>query len=527
MTVPTLTIHGAGLTVTGSCFEFAVGNRRLLIDCGLFQGSRSLEALNREPLAFDSKRIDGVIVTHAHIDHSGLLPRLAAEGYTGPIWCTGATLDLLEVMLPDAARIQEQDVARRNRRADRADEPAIEPIYTAEDAGRVIELVQTVKLGESFAPCPGVEARFWNAGHILGSASVEIIAGEVRTIFSGDLGPEHKSFHADPAGPSGFDHVICESTYGDRERESITIEERRVLLEAEVSAALKRGGNLVVPVFALERTQELLLDLANLISSGQLPNTLVYVDSPLATRATEVFWKHRKGLEDLGDHEVFRHPSFHFVESTRESMHLNSVSGAVILSASGMCEGGRIRHHLVHNLPRRDSTVLFVGFQAQGSLGQTIVDGAQRVRISGKDVAVRAQIRRIDSYSAHADRSELLQWIRARAPISGSLFLNHGEANAIEALRRDLQKDFASVIAPQIGETYQLEAGKPARRLSTGRTDLQDAISHDWQNAYADFAANLKRDLQRIKSDKQRAEAIARMREVIDQYAEHRDRRRA
>lgn len=527
MALPRLTIHGAGQTVTGSCFEYTFGDQRLLIDCGLFQGSRSLEALNREPLAFDPKAIDGVIITHAHIDHSGLLPRLTAEGYRGPIWCTAPTLDLLEVMLPDAARIQEQDVARRNRRADRADERAIDPIYTLEDAEQAIELMRTVKLEEAFAPCPGVSARLWNAGHILGSASLEISAGGVRTVFSGDLGPEQKSFHADPSSPAGVDHVVCESTYGDREREAITIEERRLTLEAEVTAALKRGGNLIIPVFALERTQELLLDLAQLINSGRLGNIYVYVDSPLATKATNVFWRHRRELEDLGDGEVFRHPAFHFVESTMESVHLNSVSGAVILAASGMCEAGRIRHHLLHNLPRRDSTVLFVGFQAQGSLGRTIVDGAERVRISGRDVAVRAQIRRIDSYSAHADRSELLHWIRARAPIAGSLFLNHGEAGAIEALRRELQKDHPSVIAPEIGEIYELPAGAPARRLATGRLELRGAINRDWQNAYADFAANLKRDLERIESTAKRGEAIARMREVIDRYAEHRERRRA
>lgn len=527
MEVPKLTIHGAALTVTGSCFELAFGNHRLLIDCGLFQGSRSLEALNREPFAFDPRRIDGVLVTHAHIDHSGLLPRLVAEGYQGPVWCTAATLDLLEVMLPDAARIQEQDVERRNRRADRADEPAIAPIYTVEDAARVIELARTVKLEEAFAPCPGIEARFWNAGHILGAASIDVAAGGVRTIFSGDLGPENKSFHADPTGPQGFDHVICESTYGDRDRDDVTIEQRRALLEAEVTAALKRGGNLVIPVFALERTQELLLDLARLINEGRLRGVSVFVDSPLATRATEVFWRHRRELEDLGDGEVFRHPAIHFVESSLESMHLNTVSGAVILSASGMCEAGRIRHHLLHNLPRRDSTILFVGFQAQGSLGRTILDGTRRVRVSGRDIAVRAQIRRIESYSAHADRSELLRWIADRGPVTGSVFLDHGEATAIEALRTELSSTLPSVIVPEIGETYELTKAAPAKRIRTGRAELRSAVSRDWQNAYADLAANLKRELQRIETADKRAEAIARMREVINGFAAHREQRRA
>ena len=522
---PTLTIHGAAQTVTGSCFELAWGRRRMLIDCGLFQGPRSLEALNREPFSFDPRTIDAVLLTHAHLDHSGLLPRLVAEGFRGPIWCTDATGDLLGEMLPDAARIQEQETERRNRRPDRADEPAIAPLYTLDDAERALELVNAARLERQFEPARGCQARLWNAGHILGSASVEIFAGGVRMLFSGDLGPNHKAFHLDPSGPHGVDHVLCESTYGDREREEMTIEHRRSLLEVEVKAALARGGNLVIPVFALERTQELLLDLARLISTGRLPNAKVFIDSPLASRATEVFRKHRAELEDLGSGEVFHHPAFHYTESVEASMGINRLSGAIILSASGMCEAGRIRHHLRYNLPRPDSTILFVGFQAQGTLGRTIADGARRVRISGRDIAVRAQIRRIDSYSAHADRSELIGWIEARAPIRGSLFLTHGEAAAIEALRTGLEPSLASVLVPEIGETYALEPAAPARRLATGRADLRQVLARDWQNAYADFSVNLKRQLQKIESAEQRADAIARMRRVLDEFAAHKERK--
>jgi metallo-beta-lactamase family protein len=524
---PTLTIHGAARTVTGSCFEVALGRRRILVDCGLFQGPRTIEALNREPFAFDPEKIDAVLLTHAHMDHSGLIPRLSAEGFRGPIWCTDPTADLLSIMLPDGARIQEYEAARRNRRADRADEPPIEPLYTSADAEQAIDLARPVDLGEQFEPAPGFQARFWNAGHILGSASVELFAGGSHMLFSGDLGPEHKSFHVDPSGPRNLDHVFCESTYGDRDRETVTIEQRRALLEAEVEEAIARGGNLVIPVFALERTQELLLDLAHLINQERTANTQVFIDSPLASRATEIFRKHRLELEDLGGEEVFRHPSFHFVESAQESIRLNSVSGAIILSASGMCQAGRIRHHLLHNLPQTQSTILFVGFQAQGTLGRTILEGARRVRISGRDVAVRAQIRRIDSYSAHADREELIAWIKARQPVLGSLFLTHGEAGAIDALRKDVEQFLPSVIVPEIGERYELPAGAPALRLATGRTDLRHALSRDWQNDYADLAVNLKRQLQRIEGDAQRAEAIARMRDVLDQYGASRAKRLA
>lgn len=522
MTAPILAIHGAAQTVTGSCFQVVSGRHEVMVDCGLFQGPRTLEALNREPFAFKPCRIEALLLTHAHLDHSGLIPRLVAEGFEGTIFATRPTIDLLGVMLPDAARIQEQEAERRNRRADRADEPPIAPLYRMEDVDAALKLMRAVELEEQIEVAPRIPARFWNAGHILGSASVELSAGGSNMLFSGDLGPEHKSFHLDPEGPHGIDHLFCESTYGDRDRETVTIDQRRKLLEAEVKAALMRGGNLVIPVFALERTQELLLDLASLMNSGSLRHTQVFIDSPLASRATEVFRRHRRDLEDLGDGEVFRHTAFHYVESVDASIRLNSMSGAIILAASGMCEAGRIRHHLRANLPRSDSTILFVGFQAQGSLGRTILDGAGRVRISGRDVAVRAQVRRIDSYSAHADREELIAWIRARQPVSGSLFLTHGEAGALEAFRRDMQSEVASVIVPEIGERYELPAGAPARRLATGRVDLRDAISRDWQNDYADFAVNLKRDLQRIQSGRERAEAIARMRAVIDQYASHR-----
>ena len=526
MSAPTLAFHGAAGTVTGSCLEFAHGPARLLVDCGLFQGPRSLEALNFEPFAFDPGAIDALVLTHAHLDHSGLLPRLAASGFKGPVYCTEATRDLLGIMLRDAARIQEQEAVRRNRRADRADEPAIAPLYTLADAEAALDLVRPVALETPFVPAEGIEASLWNAGHILGSASVELTAGGTRLLVSGDVGPNHKSFHADPEGPRGVDHLVCESTYGDRSRDRVTIAQRRALLEAEVRSALKRGGNLIIPTFALERTQELLLDLAVMIDSGAVPHLQVFIDSPLATRATEIFRRHRESLEDLGEGDPFSHPGFHFTETVEQSMALNAMSGAVILSASGMCEAGRIRHHLRYNLPRPDSTILFVGFQAQGTLGRIILDGARRVRISGRDVAVRAQVRRIESYSAHADREELLGWINARQPVRGSLFLVHGETEALAGLKAAAGSFLPSVLVPEIGERYALEPGEPARRLATGRTELREVLNRDWQNDYAAFAADLKRELRRIETNEQRVAALAQMRKLIDSMAAHRHGRR-
>jgi metallo-beta-lactamase family protein len=516
-----LSVHGAARTVTGSCFEFRSGNSRILLDCGLFQGSRSLEALNYEALAFDPKSIDAVILSHADIDHSGLLPRLVAEGFTGAIWCTVETADLLEFMLADAGRIQEYEAERRNRRRDRVGEEAFQPIYTEQNALAAWKLTRPVPLEEWFEPAPGFRIRLWNAGHILGSASIELEAEGVRVLYSGDVGPDNKSFHADPASPAGFDYVLCESTYGDRHREQVTIEQRRHLLGAEILAARARGGNLVVPTFALERTQELLFDIATLSSDGRIDNAMVFVDSPLANRATSVFRKYANQLEDTGGADVFSHPSIRYVNDVAESMLLNSMSGAIILAASGMCEAGRIRHHLFYNLPRRDSTILFVGFQAEGSLGRVILDGAQRVRISGRDVMVRAKIRRIESYSAHADQTELLAWLRERGPIAGSLLLDHGESGAIEELRRLAQSQglAPSILVPEIGETYELGAGKPARRVKTGSPDLQQAIGRDWQNNYADLATNLKRRLGNIRDSRDRQKAIDEMRRVLDSYS--------
>jgi len=517
-----LTFHGAAHTVTGSCLQFDQGEQSILVDCGLFQGSRSLELLNMAPFEFDPARISAVVLTHAHIDHSGLLPKLVAQGYKGAVWCTQPTRDLLEFMLADAGRIQEGDVARRNRRRDRAGEEPFKPVYTEQDALDAWRQCKAVDLEQWFEPAPGFRARLWNAGHILGAASVELEAGSARVMCSGDLGPDNKAFQRDPDGPSGFDHVVCEATYGDRERETVTIEQRRRLLEAEVRAAIVRGGNLIIPSFALERTQELLLDLASLMQSGAIPDTQVFVDSPLANRITGVFANYAPSLEDTGGINIFEHSSFHFTTDVAESIRLNTISGAIILAASGMCEAGRIRHHLIHNLHRRDSTILFVGFQAQGSLGRVILEGAKTVRISGNDVRVRAQIRRLDQYSAHADQGELLDWINARGPIAGSLFLDHGEPTALETMRRKLQQrdPEQSVRLPEIGERYSLLPGKAAKRTATGSLDVQRAVGRDWQNSYADFITGLKTNLGRIRDEQRRQAAIEDMRKVLDSYTE-------
>lgn len=524
-----LGFHGAAGTVTGSCMEFSLGKRRLLVDCGMFQGSRSLEEFNRAAFSFEPGEVDAVVLTHAHLDHCGLLPKLVAQGFGGAIWCTEATADLLHFMLADAARIQEGEATRHNRRRDRTSAPRFEPLYTEADAAQACEQLRTVPLGDWFDPVPGFRARLWNAGHILGSASVELEAGDVHVLCSGDLGPEHKAFQADPDAPTHMDHVICESTYGDRPREKLTIEQRRSLLEEEVKAALAHGGNLIIPVFALERTQELLLDIVRLANAGRIPNVPVFVDSPLASQATSVFAAYASELEDTGGENVFASPVIHYVEDTMASIRLNSLSGAIIMAASGMCEAGRIRHHLKHNLHRAESTILFVGFQARGTLGRVILDGASHVRISGEDIDVRARIRRIDAYSAHADQDELHAWIAGRRPIAGSLFLDHGEPEAVAALAALAQRDDpgASIVQPQIGECYVLPPSAPARRTRTSPHDMHALAGSDWQNDYADFTANLRQHLGRIRDEQQRRKALADMRRVLESYESFRAERKS
>ncbi|RZL81763.1 MAG: MBL fold metallo-hydrolase [Rhodococcus sp. (in: high G+C Gram-positive bacteria)] len=522
-----LTFHGAAKTVTGSCMEIESEGTRILVDCGLFQGSRSLETLNYGAFTFEPDTIEAVVLTHAHIDHCGLLPKLVAHGFEGPIFCTDQTSDLLEYMLADAGRIQEFEAQRRNQRRDRAGEVTIAPLYTEQDALTAWRQTRPVPLEEWFETSTGFRARLWNAGHILGAASAEVDAGSVRLLCSGDLGPQNKAFHADPEGPSGLDYVICESTYGSRTRVRLSIAQRRDLLDEEINKAISRGGNLVIPAFALERTQELLLDIAYLADANRIPNVPVFVDSPLANRATRVVARHSSELEDLEGKDIFRHPAIHYVDDASVSMRINSMSGVIIIAASGMCEAGRIRHHLAHNLHRRDSTILFVGFQAQGSLGRVILEGAKQVRISGTDVNVRADIRRIDSYSAHADQAELLDWIKERKPISGSLFLTHGEPGAISAMTELASDDdpALSIIAPAIGESYLLQSGAPAKLAGTARADAAELIGRDWQNDYAEFAVRLKGQLSRISDAGSRQKAIADMRKVLERYAEVQDTR--
>lgn len=501
-----LTFHGAAGTVTGSCIEVRTSEHRLLVDCGLFQGSRALEAINHQPLPFDPREIDAVVLTHAHIDHSGRLPALARAGCAATIWCTPPTRQLLRPLLEDAAKLQAADVERRNRRPDRAGLPRFEPLYDSTDVRHVVERSRPLAYGEWAEPVPGVRIRFHDARHILGSACVEMQADDQRLFFSGDIGhgAAEPGALSEALGP--FDHLVCESTYGDRDRIVPTVEQRREQLATIVEASRARGGNLLIPAFALERTQILIEDLIALFESGRLKETPVFVDSPLADRVTHAY----RRFGDAKARDGLEHPAVRFTPDVAQSKALNRVSGAIILAGSGMCTGGRIRHHLIRNLPRVESTVLFVGYQARGTLGAVLKSGARSVRISGNDMRVRAHIETIDAYSAHADHAALLRFLAARAPVTGGFFLVHGEESALERLAADAAAlpGLPQPVIPLLGERHRLEPGR-CKRVGQARAHASELVTaDDWHNRYAAFAASLEERLRALPSDAARRRAL-------------------
>jgi len=521
-----LTFCGAAGTVTGSCSFLASDAARFLVDCGLFQGNRTTEQLNYQPFPFDAASAEFLLLTHAHIDHSGLLPKLTNNGFDGPIYATEPTVDLLQFMLRDSAYIQESNIKRKNKKLRRRGKPELKPNYTMADAEKTLTQLKPVPYEEWFEPKPGVGARFWNAGHLLGSASIELEITEdgktIRMMFSGDLGPEEKAFHPEPDAPVGYDYIISESTYGDRDRDDYTLEKRRAMMREELVRGLSRGGNVVIPAFAVERSQELLHDIAALLDSGDIPDAVVFLDSPMARKATEVFVKYSGEMEDIvvDEAELFRHENFRIVQSVEESKAVNDIKkNAIIISASGMCNAGRIKHHLKNNIYRPECTVLFVGYQSPGTLGHIITGGAKNVRIHGQQYAVNAEIRRLGNYSAHADQGELIDWIMERGPANGGLFLNHGDDEAREVLSDLLIKrgvDGKKIFRPQFDETFQIVAGRSAKSVSQPKPRVEASQLHrDWHNDYAAFMLELSSKLNEIDSAEDRQSLIARLTKTL------------
>ena len=462
-----LSFFGADQCVTGSCHCLEVGGKRILIDCGLQQGR---DEVDNRTLPFAPGSIDYVLITHAHIDHSGRVPMLIKNGFQGRILTTRLTAQLMSIMLQDSAHIQESDAEYKNRKNRRAGRPEEEPLYTVADAQRVPEFIDTCEYDQPVHLCDGVDAVFIDAGHLLGSASIRLTlteGGQTKTIvFSGDIGNVDQPIIRDPQFFTGADYVVMESTYGDRNHTEVwsyTGELAQIIDET-----LGKGGNVVIPSFAVGRTQELLYFIREIKDQGlvtSVPNFPVYVDSPLAKSATTIFCGDLRGYLDEdalelvkdGTH-MFNFPGLHLTETVDESKSLNEDhTPKVIISASGMCDAGRIRHHLKYNLWRADSAVVFVGFQSPGTLGRTLLDGATSVKLFGEDVAVRAKVVNFQGLSSHADHDHLLDWIsHFKEPLPQHVFVVHGDREVAPVFAQTVSQLGFTAHAPQYTEEYDL-----------------------------------------------------------------------
>lgn len=461
-----ISFHGASQGVTGSCHLLECGNKKILIDCGLYQGEGELKNDNTSPFGFNETEIDYLLLTHAHLDHCGRIPLLAKRGFQGEVICTRATAELARLVMMDAAYLQEEDTRYEVRKAQRRgkDTAEIEPLYTRLDAmnsleffGRKVDYDKPIKLAE------GIQATFIDAGHILGSASILLELDDQgkhhRIIFSGDLGYSGRAILRDPTPPPQVDTVVMETTYGNRQHKALqpSIEE----LYSVINDTVKRGGNVIIPTFALERAQEVLFYLREGAHNGQIDRlSNVFLDSPMAISATRIFERHpecydEKTLKLLHDGtDIFRPPGLRFTTETAESMAINRISGgAVIMAGSGMCTGGRVRHHLKHNLWRRDCSIIFVGFAARGTLARRIIDGAKTVRVLGEEINVRARVHTIGGFSAHADQTELLKWHRHTGN-PGRTFLVHGEKDTMHEFAGHLKH--GKIETPSLHQSYKL-----------------------------------------------------------------------
>mgnify|MGYP000032092074 FL=1 len=503
-----ITFYGAAGVVTGSCFLVTSSKgQNILVDCGLFQGPKEIKEKNYGEFPFKPSQIDAVVLTHAHIDHSGLIPKLCRKGFKGKIYTTIVTKDLCSILLPDSAYIQEMEVERKNRKLARANKPLLEPIYTVKDAEKCMEQFVGVNYEQSIEILPEIIVNFRDAGHIFGSSMIEIFVDGQKLVFSGDIGNIDQPIINDPTLIREADYVIMESTYGNRFH--IETEDKLVQLARIVNKTLKKGGNLIIPAFAVERTQDIIYNLKKLINSGEIPPVDVYIDSPLAIKTTEIFCKYplfydeeATSLHEASESCILDFPSLKFSLTTEESIKLNSIKkNAIIISASGMCDAGRIKHHLKHNLWRPESTVLFVGYQAQGTLGRRILDGHKQVRIHGEEIAVNATIERIEGFSGHADQKGLVEWVKHFSPKPKLIFLVHGEEDARETLARVLREETGNqVILPKANETFNLPVKETIpTRIKADFTEAELEI----RDLFQEFEINLRNILQVHKDKKQ------------------------
>lgn len=474
-----LTFAGAARMVTGSCYYLQAAGKKILVDCGMRQGKDDDIPLQ---WPFSPAEIDFLLLTHAHIDHSGLIPLLGKRGFTGQVLCTPVTKELCAIMLADSGHIQQMEAEWQNRKRTRAGKPPVEPIYTVQDAEACLRFFSTCEYNQTRELAPGLSVRFRDAGHLLGSASLEVFAteeGNARTlVFSGDVGNTDQPIIKDPDYITKGDIVLVESTYGDRSHPPGR--DNAVLLADAVRETFARKGNLIIPAFAVGRTQELLYLFTEIRARNLLPeytNFPVFVDSPLALEATEIFLKNTYGYYDAeamqyvkNNQNPIEFPGLRTVAYAEQSRELNTYPNpAVIISSSGMCEAGRIKHHLKHNLWRPECTILFAGYQAPGTLGRSILDGASKVTIFGEEIRVYAQIKKLGNISGHADREGLLKWMHAFAKPPRQIYVVHGEETVAEGFAALLKSELhTAAYAPALNETVDLlapETKQPAEPL--------------------------------------------------------------
>ena len=461
-TMAKITFHGAARTVTGSKYLLEAGDARVLIDCGMFQGIKKLRQRNWEPTPFDSDSLDAVVLTHAHLDHTGYLPRVVKQGFRGKVHCTPATAKLAELILLDSAKIQEYDAKYANKKGFSKHKPAL-PLYNGDDVEKTVKRFLEMPRGKWFSPAEPIWMRFHDAGHLLGSNMIEV---EIRTqdpplkiLFSGDVGRYDGPLYHDPTPPPECDYLICESTYGNRDHSPLNLLDS---LEAAVNRSVQRGGVMLMASFAVGRAQQLIYLLQLLKQAGKVPDLPIYLDSPMACNATSIYKEHQED-HDLSEGEldsdrpILAGPQVHLCRKTDESKALNHLKGsAIIIASSGMMTGGRIVHHLKQRLPDRQTTVVLGGYMAVGTRGRLIQDGKDSIRMHGIEVPVRAAVESVPGLSGHADRSDLLRWLQD-LPNPRRVFLTHGEPDSAEALQDELAGSRKwEVHVPDLGETHEL-----------------------------------------------------------------------
>jgi len=463
-----ISFHGAARSVTGSRHLIEAGGARLLLDCGMFQGRRQESDARNRDLGFDPKSVEAVLLSHAHIDHSGALPVLAQRAFRGKVFATGATADLTEVMLEDSAHIQESDCEYVNRKESRKGKQCRRPYYDTDDVRAIVRRFENARYDDTVTVHPRAKATFHDAGHILGSAAIRLRLGPHRSsttvLFTGDLGRKQMPILRDPESPPPCDVLIIESTYGDRLHDEDNEATRRKAEEL-VAHAREHQSKIIVPAFAVGRTQDLVMRIKELVKEGRVEPLPIYIDSPLATKATEIFRKHPECFDEetyrtfaSGD-DPFAARYIHYVSSVQESMKLNTMKGpCVIIAASGMCEGGRILHHLKHAIQDEANVIAIVGFQAEHTLGRKLVEEWETVPIFGVPTLRRSKVVRFNGLSAHADRNDLLAYVRAITPAPGKVFVVHGEEKQSLSLAAAIQAEHSGVevIVPQPESTYEV-----------------------------------------------------------------------